>query len=345
MRILILVSILLVSGCATTGGGQLSQEAVIQSRLLYQKALVAYRDRQLMEAFESVSSAIEKNPANARAWELFGLVNQRLGRLDTAEQAFERAIQLSPNDPAILNNYGSFLCDRKEWQAAQKQFSNAANNTANPQPEIAWTNAGLCARRSGNELLAKTLLEKAIQQDPGQPTALYQLALISLDQGKPVEANTWLQQYLNHAVHTPKTLLLGARIEYALNNSSGVESYKEKLRTAFPNSPERKEAETLRTETSSVPRTVHGLEWIRQRDPSHFTVQIDSHQDINEAIRLAQQLPPPSAILQQNDTILILQGDYNSLKNARRAIGALKSRIPNSEPWVRDYSSLQKLLD
>ena len=349
MRPLLLLIILLLTGCATTGGpggGTVTSEAIAASSQLYRQAIAAYRKKQLMQAFELASAAVEKNPANAEAWGLVGLINQRLDQPEGAEKAFRRALQLTPDDPALLNNQAGFFCSQKRWEEAQQTFARAANLDNNPAPEIAWTNAGLCARRAGDPQLAEALLKKAIQHNSGLPTALYQLASIALEKGKPVEASTWLNQYLDHAVHTPKTLLLGARIEQALGNPAGVAAYVERLRSAFPDSPERQQAEALSPiarKTAGATPNIHGGNWLATRDPNHYTVQVGSYGSLEAARQIAGKLRPPVAIQQLGGRYIVYQGDYPTLSLARTAQQVLQQRAGNAAaPWVRDFGGIQK---
>ncbi len=346
MRLLLLLALLL-TGCATTtgpGAGNVDAAALASSNQLQRQALAAYKKRQLMEAFQQVSAAIEKNPANAQAWGLLGLINQRLGRSEAAEKAFNQALRLAPDDPALLNNYGSFLCSQRRWEDAQATFAKAGNATGNAAPEIAWTNAGLCARRAGDNTLAEELLKKAVQHNPGLPTALYQLASLSLENGKPVEASTWLTQYLNHAVHTPKTLLLGARIEHALGNPAGISSYLEKLRSAFPDSSERQQAETLQPGMASPSTTasIYDETWLQQRNPQHFTIQVGAFHDPSQARQVASQLRPPVALYSRGTSHIVLQGDYATLELARLALSGFNTPAAGIQPWIRDFGSIQR---
>ncbi len=342
MRLPILLALLALSGCATTGGpdaGHVTRDAMATSARHYHQAVAAYRGQQLMRAYEQASAAVEQNPANAEAWGLLGLIHQRLEQPEAAASAFERALALTPDDAALRNNYAGFLCSQRRWDDAQAEFARAADLASNPQPEIAWTNAGICARRAGDDALAEARLKKAIQHNPGQPTALYQLASLSLKRGDTVAASTWLDQYLNHAVHTPKTLLLGARIEQAAGNPAGVESYLEKLRSAFPDSPQQREAEALTPRHSgAVEAPIHGDDWPASRNPLHYTIQVGSYADALQARQAASGLRPPVAIVTSGDRHLLLQGDYSTLPLARTAVTRLRTTYPDA--WVRDFRSL-----
>lgn len=355
MRFLILSTLLLLSACATTPSGKVSSQSIASSGQLYQQALTAYRDNQLMKAFEAASASLDKNPANARAYELIGLINQRLGRNEAAADAFSKALQLAPDDPVLHNNFGTFLCSQKSYAKAEAQYLKAAHSSSNPAPEIAYTNAGLCAKRSGDINQAKKLFDQAIQQNPGQPTALYQLATISLERKRPVEASTYLDQYLNHAVHTPKTLLLGARIENALGNPVGMESYIQKLRSAFPSSKELAAALSLQpvaaqasSPVASAPIVLLDDNWILARDPTHYTVQVSSSPNRESAQAVAQRLTAPTALYVQaganNTWYNVIHGDFADIKSARDALSSLKKADPASQAWVRSIGAIQRKL-
>lgn len=211
----------------------------------YQRALHTFSQGELIQAQQDAENSIRINPDHAHAHQLMGLINQQLGRNALATENFTQAIRQAPDDAGIANNYASLLCARNKYSEAEKNFLAAANLPQNEQPDIAWTNAGLCALRASRNARAKSFFEEAIKINPGQTIALYQLAKLELENGYTLIASDYLEQYLQHAAHTAKTLLLGAQIENAMGNDSSVEDYIDMLRTGFPGSAEKTTAEEL----------------------------------------------------------------------------------------------------
>lgn len=247
MRNITLAFILLsVTGCATQPvQEQASPQLKAQSQKFLFEAITAFRAGKLSTASQAVETSLKQDPDNGLTYNLRALIRQRLGQFDNATSDFQKAIDLSPNDATIRNNFGTLLCTQKHYSAAEQNFLYAADISTNSEPEIAYTNAGLCSERAGKMNKAQGYFEQAITNYPGQPTALYHLSQLSLNAGDRIQANTYLEQYRQHAPHTAKSLLLAARIEHAMGNLRGVEDYIAQMQTKFPSSPELKQARGL----------------------------------------------------------------------------------------------------
>lgn len=245
-KITIALLVLGLSGCATQSvTRQADPQARDQSQQYLHEAIASFRAGKLSSVSEAVEKSIQLDPSNGLAYNLRALSRQRLGQFDDAAQDFQRAIELAPQDATIRNNFGTLLCTQKRFPAAEQNFLYAADITSNNEVEIAYTNAGLCAQRAGDGEKAWRYFEKAIQENPGQPTALYHLARLSLDADRSMDANTYLQQYREYAPHTAKSLFLAARIEHSLGNLNGVETYLSQMQSRFPNATELRQARQL----------------------------------------------------------------------------------------------------
>jgi len=62
-------------------------------------------------ALEELRTATAADSSYAPAYGLFGLVYMELKDNERAEDNFQRALRLSPNDGDIAHNYGQFLCN------------------------------------------------------------------------------------------------------------------------------------------------------------------------------------------------------------------------------------------
>lgn len=167
-----------------------------------------------------------------------GLLRSQLGQFDQAEDSFQRALRLDPLNPAALNNYGQFLCQRQRFEEGEKQFLKAIANPLYKQPAFAYSNAGTCAQDAGRIDVAESHFRTALEIDPGLAPALIQMASLSYDLGRYLPARAYLQRYLEISRHSARTLWLGIRIERELEDRDAVASYALRLEKAYPDSNE-----------------------------------------------------------------------------------------------------------
>jgi type IV pilus assembly protein PilF len=81
---------------------------------------------------------------------MFGVVYQELKENRLAEDNFERALRLAPNDPDINHNFGWFLCQTKREPDSIKYFLQAIRNPLYPTPWRSYSAAGQCSLRTNN---------------------------------------------------------------------------------------------------------------------------------------------------------------------------------------------------
>ncbi len=350
MQRLLIILCLLLAGCATQPTNPQSQQAANTS---YRRALASLRHGDSIKALELAKQAVAANPSHAGAQELLALLYQRTGQRNKAADHFEKALSLNPDSASLLTNYGNFQCRRKNFQLALESFTKAASLPDNPDPAIAYTNAGLCALRSGNTALAREKFELAIEKKADQPVALYQLARLSLQEGHPVAANSWLEQYLNHYPHTSKTLLLGAQIESRLGNPLGLRDYIDKLRSGFPGSPQTRAAEQLLASMNGGTGTgpiraslVNNDQWVFERDPNHFTVQVATANEKADLETIAANInAADKAIFSagggNSPLYVLIVGDFADFNQAQAAMTAMARSLPGRRPWIRNFASIQ----
>lgn len=189
-------------------------------------------------ALTKIDQALLDRPNDVQALNVAGMVYEQMGDVDTALIHLSNAVFAKPDDPYSRNNYGALLCRLGQQREAIEQFERAARIEAYDNPEVAFTNAGLCAMRVPDVELAEKYFNRALHLNPGSPVALYQIAKISYLQNRFVAAREDLQHYLRVAPHTPKTLLLRAQIENSLGNDTARDAYTRRLSDLFPESSE-----------------------------------------------------------------------------------------------------------
>lgn len=199
------------------------------------------RDNKLQAAREKLEKALTQNPSLVTAEWTLGVVFERLEDPKGAEHHYRRAVDLDGTDPGALNALAVFTCNyRKEPREALKLFDRALavplSQKAANRPMLN-ANAGTCAKQV-DPARAEKYLRNALVDDPQFADALLQLASVTLEQGKALQARGFLERYMAQAPATPATLLLGVRIEQALNDTEAADRYADRLRNEFPSSVE-----------------------------------------------------------------------------------------------------------
>lgn len=223
-----------LSACASTGGIKSTKASDFNADLGIQY-LQAGR---LQLSNEKLQKALEQSPNSPVANHYYAILQQRLGNTNKSAQFFKKAVNLSPKDPEIRNNYGSFLCDNGQPQAAIKQFTSSINDPLYRTPEFAYTNAGICLRKTGNDTKAEEYFRNALRKKNAFPSALLEMAGLYNDRKVYPRAQAFMSRYESVGKSTPKALELCTIINQKMNDIAKSESCKSALLRLFPQSAE-----------------------------------------------------------------------------------------------------------
>jgi type IV pilus assembly protein PilF len=192
----------------------------------------------LEEARERLERAVQQDPTLPTAHAALGILYERVGDARRAGDHLRRAMQLAPEDPGMRNNYGGFLCRQGERREGIRHFEAAASNAYFRRPEVAFTNAGVCARGIPDEELAEAYFRRALDVNRNFTDALLQLADLSLQTDRALQARAFIQRYEGVAAPTAHSLMLARNIELAAGDTRSAGEYAARLRREFPESPE-----------------------------------------------------------------------------------------------------------
>jgi type IV pilus assembly protein PilF len=160
---------------------------------------------------------------------------------DEAEKYFRQALKIDPSNSEAKNNYGQFLCQRGRQKEGIRQLLDALKNPLYATPDVAYKNAGLCARKAGDAKSAEEYFLKALKLNPNQPQALYSMAEISYLRDDYGAAKQYISRYLTVVENAgPEALWLGARIERKIGDRTALANYGMQLRRRYPSSPQTK---------------------------------------------------------------------------------------------------------
>jgi type IV pilus assembly protein PilF len=245
-RMLIAVAILVLQGCATNapdpaGYTPRSGDTEPQSRSRIHAELAAgYLELgNYGVALQEANEALKTDPNNVSAYNVLGLVYMELRDDKAAESSFERALRVSPLDSDSNNNYGWFLCQRKQEKESVKYFLAALRNPLYQTPEKSWVNAGICARQSGDAANAEDYFQKALKLRPNQPQALQNLADMAYKRGDYAGTKSYLARVPRDAIsQSAEFLWLSLRVERRLGDRNAVQSLGFQLQKNYPDSRE-----------------------------------------------------------------------------------------------------------
>ncbi len=236
---------LLMAGCATTNpdmspqrtGSSVERVSPVRAADINTRLGVGYLEQgQLQLALEKLELAVRLDDQHVPAHLALGIVYEQIGREQRALGHLERAVRLAPEDGAAHNSLAALLCRMGRYDDAERHFGDALDDPFYRTPEVVLTNAGSCARRAGRLDDAESYLRQALEFDPVNRLALFNLANVALAQNEAFSARAFLQRLEGTGPLGPDALLLGVRIERALGNTDESERYAASLRARYPES-------------------------------------------------------------------------------------------------------------
>src|SRR5690625_1668177 len=243
MNKVLLLAVLAVfglAGCVTTtpnlyaGQKDLAKAARINTKL----GSAYMQQGNYVRAKSNLQRALKQHPTLAAAHSTLARRYTQQGRADKAKDQRRKAMDLTPDDPSLQNQYATFLCMQNHYDRAMKLFRSAAANPQYVTSQVAWTNAGVCERRQGHPEKAAAYFRKALRLSPDYSSALLQLADLSSQQGRYLQARALMERYGQGASPTPSSLLLNVRIYHALGQDDQAMKYAQELEKKFPASSE-----------------------------------------------------------------------------------------------------------
>lgn len=167
----------------------------------------------------------------------FGYYYEKVGEADMAESYYKKSVG-SGKDADAYNFYGAFLCKNKRYDEADKAFLKAVAIPSYTKVAETYENAGLCAIADNKPDLAAGYFTKALSHDGRRVSSLYELAKIQKAKKDCAGAVANLKLLRQLIGNTPQGLLLSYQCEQELGNEVLARSYRELLKSRFPDSAE-----------------------------------------------------------------------------------------------------------
>jgi type IV pilus assembly protein PilF len=236
----LVVAAAVLSLCVPAAGAQEKQSDREKAAAINAELAITYmKQDNLRAAREKADRALEQNPRSVQAQMAAGFVYDRLGEDKKAGTHFEQAVKLGGKDnPDVLNNAAVFQCRKGSKKRGEELFLQAAASPLYRMPEVAFANAGHCARADGRPKDAERYFRQALARNPNMPDPLLSLADIQHEAGNDMQARAFVQRYHEAAPATAQSVWLGYRIERGAGDAAAAEEYARRLRMEFPTSSE-----------------------------------------------------------------------------------------------------------
>jgi type IV pilus assembly protein PilF len=239
---LLLAGLLALAGCTTTNTSPegLGHPHPRRAAMFDTEIAVAYLQHgNRTGALNAVHRALRLDPRSVPALDVLALLDEELGRLTAARRTYRRALAIAPHDPDTLNDYGAFLCRIGKEHRAVRRFLEAAHNPDYRTPEAAFTNAGVCALKSGDRAVAVRVFRRALALDPDFAPALWQIARLERKAGDDTAAARHLARYVDLTTRPPaEALWTLIRLERRLGHPRLADRYGSELLRLYPRSSE-----------------------------------------------------------------------------------------------------------
>lgn len=243
----VLATVVLLAGCASNQSGGTQAELQTSSdqtdsqkraRTHLQLAIGYYEQRQTNVALDEIKQTLNADPDSSDAYSVRALIYMDMGETRLAEDNFQHAMKLSPNNPDLSNNYGWFLCQNGRPAESIAYFETTLKNRSYQSPAKALNNAGVCSEKLKNNAAAERYFMQAFKYEPGNPSTSTNLARIYYDRHDYERARFYIGRVTKADVLTPDVLWLAIKIEHKLGDRPIEASLATQLRRRHPNSPE-----------------------------------------------------------------------------------------------------------
>ena len=202
-----------------------------------QLASAYYANGQFETAYGVIARAHAAEPQNAQVLTLRALIEAELRDDVQAQQSFQKALNLAPQDPDIRHNWGVYLCKKGQVAESIEQFKLAlAVPTYQRQPNT-LSAMGDCLARMGRDSEALQNYSAALRMNPYTAQAMLGMAELHHRRGEFRQAQAQLTEYTKIVAPSPNTLWLQIRVAKKLGNEADVQTYGADMRRLFPTSP------------------------------------------------------------------------------------------------------------
>ena len=333
LKIGFLSAIIFTSGCVSNSqsglyGGNFDHEEAAKTRMSL--GLTYLQNNNYTQAKKNLDKALEFNPRSADVQFAMAYYYQLVGDNLRAEEYYETAIDLAPNNGDIANSYGAFKCQNGEYEKAKAYFFDAINNRLYANAAQTYENLALCAQSQGKLDEAIGYFQDALKHQPARGKSLFLLSELYTVSEQWELAESTLRKYERVAKVTPDSLWLAYEIAKGKGDLETAKGYGEMMMSLFPESELTKRYLVQR---ESMQNKV--VKTVKSTQPNDSETQISENQ--TNTVGLTQtssnDKENEKSVAQDNDAQR--QSQSNNSDNAPTATANTPEKVQNTELSVQ----------
>lgn len=333
LKIGFLSAIIFTSGCVSNSqsglyGGNFDHEEAAKTRMSL--GLTYLQNNNYTQAKKNLDKALEFNPRSADVQFAMAYYYQLVGDNLRAEEYYETAIDLAPNNGDIANSYGAFKCQNGEYEKAKAYFFDAINNRLYANAAQTYENLALCAQSQGKLDEAIGYFQDALKHQPARGKSLFLLSELYTVSEQWELAESTLRKYERVAKVTPDSLWLAYEIAKGKGDLETAKGYGEMMMSLFPESELTKRYLVQR---ESMQNKV--VKTVKSTQPNDSETQISENQTNTEGLTQTSSNDKENekSVAQDNDAQR--QSQSNNTDNAPTATANTPEKAQNTELSVQ----------
>ena len=333
LKIGFLSAIIFTSGCVSNSqsglyGGNFDHEEAAKTRMSL--GLTYLQNNNYTQAKKNLDKALEFNPRSADVQFAMAYYYQLVGDNLRAEEYYETAIDLAPNNGDIANSYGAFKCQNGEYEKAKAYFFDAINNRLYANAAQTYENLALCAQSQGKLDEAIGYFQDALKHQPARGKSLFLLSELYTVSEQWELAESTLRKYERVAKVTPDSLWLAYEIAKGKGDLETAKGYGEMMMSLFPESELTKRYLVQR---ESMQNKV--VKTVKSTQPNDSETQISENQANTGGLAQSSSNDKENekSVAQDNDAQR--QSQSNNTDNAPTATANTPEKAQNTELSVQ----------
>lgn len=333
LKIGFLSAIIFTSGCVSNSqsglyGGNFDHEEAAKTRMSL--GLTYLQNNNYTQAKKNLDKALEFNPRSADVQFAMAYYYQLVGDNLRAEEYYETAIDLAPNNGDIANSYGAFKCQNGEYEKAKAYFFDAINNRLYANAAQTYENLALCAQSQGKLDEAIGYFQDALKHQPARGKSLFLLSELYTVSEQWELAESTLRKYERVAKVTPDSLWLAYEIAKGKGDLETAKGYGEMMMSLFPESELTKRYLVQR---ESMQNRV--VKTVKSTQPNDSETQISGNQTNTDGLAQTSSNDKENekSVAQDNDAQR--QSQSNNTDNAPTATANTPEKAQNTELSVQ----------
>lgn len=333
LKIGFLSAIIFTSGCVSNSqsglyGGNFDHEEAAKTRMSL--GLTYLQNNNYTQAKKNLDKALEFNPRSADVQFAMAYYYQLVGDNLRAEEYYETAIDLAPNNGDIANSYGAFKCQNGEYEKAKAYFFDAINNRLYANAAQTYENLALCAQSQGKLDEAIGYFQDALKHQPARGKSLFLLSELYTVSEQWELAESTLRKYERVAKVTPDSLWLAYEIAKGKGDLETAKGYGEMMMSLFPESELTKRYLVQR---ESMQNRV--VKTVKSTQPNDSETEISENQTNTDGLAQTSSNDKEieKSVVQDNDAQR--QSQSNNTDNAPTATANIPEKAQNTELSVQ----------